>query len=62
MPLRQGAIYDVFSNPPRRFPARRFPSQALLEQAMGPGAARPQPGQPLVSIPTGNDVVQIFLE
>ncbi|GLC42609.1 hypothetical protein PLESTB_001118600 [Pleodorina starrii] len=39
-----------------------FNIEALLEQAMGPGAARPQPGQPLLSIPTGNDIVQIFLE
>ncbi|GIL77225.1 hypothetical protein Vretimale_3094 [Volvox reticuliferus] len=39
-----------------------FNIEALLEQAMGPGAVRPQPGQPLISIPTGNDVVQIFLE
>ncbi|GLI59486.1 hypothetical protein VaNZ11_001371 [Volvox africanus] len=39
-----------------------FNIEALLEQAMGPGAVRPQPGQPLISIPTGNDIVQIFLE
>ncbi|GIL63708.1 hypothetical protein Vafri_17595 [Volvox africanus] len=39
-----------------------FNIEALLEQAMGPEAVRPQAGQPLISIPTGNDMVQIFLE